>query len=140
MVQRFNSTFKHILLLDTLAALGAASIEEVVNVLQQLQNEAFEEEEKQQQQISNEQFQELLNGINFDEPIEETKNYVVNQTTKNLSKEQTLMNLQKKNKKKTKITLHLFWLLSVQLKKKNRTMKCAIKYLVLLLEVLKFQR
>lgn len=75
MVQRFNSTFKHILLLDTLAALGAASIEEVVNVLQQLQNEAFEEEEKQQQQqISNEQFQELLNGINFDEPIEETKN------------------------------------------------------------------
>ena len=24
--------------------------------------------------FSNEQFQELLNGINFDEPIEETKN------------------------------------------------------------------
>ena len=63
--------------MDTLAALGAASIEEVVNVLQQLQNETFEEEEKQQQQqqlISNEQFQEVLNGINFDEPIEETKN------------------------------------------------------------------
>ena len=66
---------------------GAASIEEVVNVLQQLQNEAFEEEKQQQKQISNKQFQELLNGINFDEPIEETKNYVVNQTTKNLSKE-----------------------------------------------------
>ena len=30
--------------------------------------------QQQQQQISNEQFQELLNGINFDEPIEETKN------------------------------------------------------------------
>ena len=103
MVQRFNSAFKHILLLDTLVALGAASIEEVLNVLQQLQNEAFEEEEKQQQQqISNEQFQELLNGINFDEPIEETK--ILSQSTQNQSKEQTLMNLQKKKyKKKNKI-------------------------------------
>ena len=72
MLYRFNSAFKHLLLLDTLAALGVASIEEIVNVLQQLQNEAFEEEK--QQQISNEQFQELLNGINFDEPIEENKN------------------------------------------------------------------
>ena len=42
----------------------------------QLQNETFEEEKQQQQQsqqISNDQFQELLNGINFDEPVEESK-------------------------------------------------------------------
>ena len=47
-------------------------LSKIVNIILQLPDES----EQQQQQLSNEQFQELLNGIDLDEPIEIDENKV----------------------------------------------------------------
>ena len=60
-------------LLEAFSPLGSAILEEVVNIFTQLENEAIqEEEEEQQQQQNNEEIKNLLNGINFDDPIQES--------------------------------------------------------------------
>ena len=54
--------------------MGCDTLEEVVNILTQLQNEAIQEEQKQQQeeQQNNEEIKNLLNGIDFDDPVQES--------------------------------------------------------------------
>ena len=65
-------------LLEAFSPLGSDTHEEVVNILTQLQIEAIqeqEEEQKQQQQQkqqNNEEIKNLLNGINFDDPVQES--------------------------------------------------------------------
>ena len=55
-------------LLEAYSPLGHDTLEEVVNILTQLQNEAIQEEQKQQQeQQNNEEIKNLLNGIDFDD-------------------------------------------------------------------------
>ena len=73
-------TCTHFLLLfiETIQNLDADTVEQIVNIILQLQDESEQkqQEEKQQQELSNEQFQELLNGIDFDEPMEIAENKV----------------------------------------------------------------